>query len=193
MNASEKALDQEAIRAVRAGQRDAYEGLVRRHETRLRSLCLSLMGDPAEADDAAQEVFWKAYRALSNFREEAAFATWIHRIAVRHCLDRRRSQKRRRQESLDALLEKGLDPAEKPAPAAEARNELARALAGLAPEYRTVLVLREAQGFTYEEIAQAMSTSLDSVKARLRRAREALREAARHLMPEAVVQQSEEK
>lgn len=192
MNALDKEQDKQDISRVLAGNREAFEGLVRRHEANVRGLCLSILQDAAEADDAAQEVFWKTYKSLKSFREEAAFSTWVHRIAVRHCLDVKRGQKRRRAESLDLLIEQGMDPAETARPAVEARNELAKVLSELAPEYRTVLVLRESEGYTYEEIAEAMSTSLDSVKARLRRAREALREAARHFLPETLVQKTEE-
>jgi len=157
---------------------------VRRHAPRVLALCAAAVG-AAEADDAAQEVFLKAHRSLASFRGDAAFATWLHRIAVNRCLDVRRSAARRRVESLDGLAEKGalLGPGgAEPSPAAalEARDLAERLLSLLPPEQRVALVLRERDGMSYDEIAEAMSCSLDSVKARLKRARERLEEEMRH-------------
>lgn len=179
------------VQSVLNGDVEAFEPLVRRHEARVRTLCVGLLQDATEADDAAQEVFLKAYRALGRFRNESSFSTWLHRIAHNHCLDVFKARKRRSAESLDALLEKGdgvladrSDGAPSPGAALEARQ----ALAGLSSEYQTVLVLREAQGFDYAEIARITGVTVDSVKARLRRARQALVEAARHFADGPVVQ-----
>ena len=167
---------------------------MRRHEARVRSLCAALLQDATEADDAAQEVFLKAYRALGRFRNESSFSTWIHRIAHNHCLDIFKSRKRRPAESLDALLEKGdgvLADRDDGSPAPGRDLDIHQLLIGLSSEYRTVLVLREVQGFDYGEIAKIMSVTVDSVKARLRRARQSLVEKARHFNAPAAVQRLE--
>lgn len=182
------------VQEVLAGSPDSFEPLVRRHEARVRTLCAALLRDAAEAEDAAQEVFLKAYRALGRFRNESSFSTWIHRIAHNHCLDVFKSRKRRPAESLDALLEKGdgvLAGRDDGSPAPGRNLGLHQLLNGLSSEYRTVLVLREVQGFDYAEIAKIMGVTVDSVKARLRRARQSLVETARHFDAPAVVQRLE--
>lgn len=184
--------DRDAVRRVREGDVEAFSLLVRRHEARVRALCASMLNGSGDAEDAAQEAFLKAYRHLADFRGDALFSTWMYRIAYRHCLDLQKARRRRPAESLDALLEKGdgvLARFKEPAPDAGAAAEL---LAGLPDEYRQILLMRESHGFRYEEIAAATGVSLDSVKARLRRARRRLVDAARHLWGPAVVQQAGE-
>jgi len=179
------AADAKLARDAARGDDPAFAELVRRHAPRVRALCVAAVG-PTEADDAAQESFLKAHRALGRLSGEASFGTWLHRIAVNHCLDVLRAAGRRRSESLDAILEgdasalgTALSEAS-PAKALEDRDTVARLLARLNPEQRLALTLREAEGLSYEEIASAMSCSLDSVKARLKRARAELVEMARH-------------
>lgn len=179
--------DVELAARARAGDRAAFGTLVRRHHPRALRLCALLLADAAEAEDAAQEAFLKAYRGLAGFQGDAAFSTWLHRIAVRHCLDRNRSRSRRRVESLDALVDREgdrlrllLGGAPDPSRALEAADLAARLLAGLPPDQRAALVLRETAGMSYAGIAEALGCSLDAVKARLRRAREAMVEALRH-------------
>lgn len=178
--------DRDLARLAAKGDDGAFAELVRRHAPRVRALCASTLGSPADAEDAAQEAFLKAHRALGRYSGEAAFGTWLHRIAVNHCMDVLRAAARRRSDSLDALLEAdgsalGAALAEPSgAKALEDRDTVARLLSRLNPEQRLALTLRETEGLSYEEIAAAMACSLDSVKARLRRARAELLEAARH-------------
>ncbi len=163
-----------------------FADLVRLHSPRVRALCAATLGNADEAEDAAQETFLKAHRALGRFAGGSSVATWLHRIAVNECLDRLRAAGRRRSQSLDALLEadanalgSALSEAS-PAKALEDRDLVERLLAKLNPEQRLALTLRETQGLSYEEIAEAMDCSLDSVKARIKRARADLLEMARH-------------
>ncbi|MDE2292233.1 MAG: sigma-70 family RNA polymerase sigma factor [Elusimicrobia bacterium] len=179
--------DGELARRAGEGERDAFAELVRRHHPALIRFCSAALGDASRGEDAAQEVFLKAFRALEGFGGRSAFATWLHRIAVNHCLDLRRAEARRRSDSLDAIveregerLERALGAGRDPAAELEERELADRLLSALPEEQRLALVLRETQGLSYEEIAAAMACSLDSVKARLRRARAALLEAARH-------------
>jgi RNA polymerase sigma-70 factor, ECF subfamily len=170
--------DAQLIHDVLAGDSRAYEPLVRRHHQRVLALCLSLLKNPSEAEDAAQDSFLKAYRSLSSFRGDSEFSTWIYRIAYRTCLDALRKRSREKSESWDALVEVRGEEIQclfmsQPGPerALENKNLVERVLSTLLPDYRRILVLREVYGFSYEEIAAAMECSLDSVKARLRRAR----------------------
>lgn len=176
---------------AREGDEDAFAGLVRLHEVNVRRLAAGLLMDPAEAEDAAQEVFVRAWRSLGRFRGDSSFSTWLHRIAVNHCRDLLRARARRRWLSWDGLVEAlgGREPAEAAGPAdeatrgAEARDELNRLLGGLPPDHRAVLVLRELNGMSYAEIGETLGRSTDSVRALLRRAREAARHFSR---PESV-------
>src|SRR3989338_5779947 len=104
--------DRNVVERVRAGDKEAYALLVRNHQARIRSFCLWTLGNAAEADDAAQEVFIKAYRGLSGFRGGSSFSTWLYRITVNHCRDLLRSGGRGRTESLDALREEEGEPFE---------------------------------------------------------------------------------
>src|SRR5438132_511941 len=97
--------DSKIIETVLKGDCEAYAELVRAYQTRVRLVCLAFLGNPDEADDAAQEIFVKTFKALRSFNRTASFETWLLRIADNHCRDVLRAKKRRRQESLDALLE----------------------------------------------------------------------------------------
>jgi len=177
------ALDEEArlVRDAAAGGRDAFAELVRRHQGRVRRLCLGLLRDPARADDAAAEVFLKAFSALERFEGRSSFSTWLHRIAVHHCLDLFRREARQETQPLEERIDRPGEPAV-PDPSArlEDADLAARLLAALPEEQRLALLLREAQGLSYAEVAEVLGTSLDSVKARLRRARAALAQGLRH-------------
>lgn len=181
--------DFELIERVRSGDREAYAGIVRRHQGKLLQLCLSLLGDPSSAEEAAQEAFLKAYRSLGGFQGYSSFATWLYRIAYNLCQDLLRQKIRRRAESWDELLEREgeglhrlLAAGPDPAAAAEAADLIQRILARLPEEQSSALLLREIQGLSYQEIASVLGCSLDSVKARLRRARRTLGEGLRHFL-----------
>ncbi len=188
-----EASDGELARLAADGDDGAFAELVRRHAPRVRALCAATLRNADEAEDAAQEAFLKAHRALGRFSGEASFGTWLHRIAVNHCLDLLRAAGRRRSESLDALLDADssvlaralTEPS--PATTLEDRDAVARMLNRLIPDQRLALTLCEVEGLTYEEIARAMSCSLDSVKARIRRARAELLEMARHFSDSDIV------
>lgn len=173
------------IERARSGERAAFERLIALHQDRLYRLCLSMLGDAQDAEDAAQESFLKAYRSLGKFRLDSSFSTWLHRIGSNACLDRLRGRARGKSQSLDEIvaqegerLSRLLGPDE--AAALESKDLAERLLETLPAEQRLVLTLRELQGLSYEEIAETTGASLDSVKARLRRAREALEEKLRH-------------
>lgn len=191
--------DTPLIDAALGGDDAAFAELVRRHEGRVRRLAAGILLDAVEADDAAQEVFLKAYQHLGRFRGEAAFPTWLHRITVNHCRDRLRQRARRRWMSWDGLVEKlGGEPAEAVGPAdtatrgTDAADELKQLLGALSADQRAVLLLREQDGLSYDEIAATLEISLDAVKARLKRARQAAFLAVRHFPARPGVQSPKE-
>ncbi|HVO32319.1 MAG TPA: RNA polymerase sigma factor [Elusimicrobiota bacterium] len=184
--------DFEIIQSVLGGDREAYAELVRRYHARIRSHCLTLLLEPAEADDAAQDVFLKALTSLPAYKRDSSFFAWLYRIASNHCLDVLRKRKRQRTDSLDRLTEGSGDapgmefltdsrPSEPPLERAENLRTALDALALISPEHRQVLMLREVDGLSYEEIREALHCSLDTVKTRLHRGRRQLQEKARHL------------
>jgi RNA polymerase sigma-70 factor (ECF subfamily) len=177
----------ELVRRVVAGNTGDYAPLVRAHQAKILGLCASLLSDATQAEDAAQEIFLKAYRSLSTFKGGSKFSTWLYRIASNHCMDLLRKRSREKSESLDALLErtdegkrKSFEPFTDPREASNASDLVERLLGTLSGAERLILTLREAQGLNYEEIAQTLNCSLDAVKSRLRRARQALEEKKRH-------------
>ena len=179
------------IQRVLSGDQNAYADLVRAHQARILRLCASLLEDSSLAEDAAQEVFFRAYRKLRTFRGQAAFSTWLYRIAANHCLDLLRRRRRERTESWDALLEGSGEPLHElltlprdPTTVVANTELVQRALAQLSPGYRLILTLREVEGLSYQELAGTLRCSLDAVKARLRRARQELLERVRHFLGE---------
>jgi RNA polymerase sigma-70 factor (ECF subfamily) len=152
---------------------------------------------PSAAEDAAQEVFLKAYARLKDFRRDSTFSTWLYRVASNHCLDILRRETRRRSESLEELTEREsptlqrllADPRDAVRSLEDA--ELVRAVLDRLPaDYRLILTLREMEGLEYKELMTALDCSMDSVKAKLQRARKQFRETLRHILPPQPVSQS---
>jgi RNA polymerase sigma-70 factor (ECF subfamily) len=161
--------DADLVSRAQAGRLDAFEELVRRHRLATYRVALRMLGDDGDAEDATQDAFVQAWRSLGGFRADAAFSTWMYRIVTNRCLNMLRA--RRRTEPLPQDREA---PASRPDRIAEGRwqvQDLARAIARLTPEQRAPLVLRELQGCTYDEIAEALDLSISAVKSRLHRAR----------------------
>ena len=158
-----------------------FERLAAENERPVYALCFHMLGNREDAQDCAQETMLRAFRAFSSFRQEAAFSTWITRIAMNVCTDALR--KRRDAVSLDALREDtGFDVPD-PAPTAYARLEekerlliLREGMALLPPDMREVIALRDMQGKSYEEISDILNVPLGTVKSRVSRAREKLTE-----------------
>jgi RNA polymerase sigma-70 factor (ECF subfamily) len=185
--------EKEIIDAVLGGNAEAFAELVRAHQARVRLTCLVFLGNKDEADDAAQDVFIKAFKGLDRFEGEATFETWVLRIADNHCRDLLRSRKTRRTESIDALLaEKGetfealltrsATTGDTPAWSTQDLELLGRLFSALPQEDREILALREVEMLSYEEIALKLHCSLDAVKGRLKRARQTLTEKCRHFL-----------
>lgn len=172
---------EELVRAAAKGNTLAFEELVRLHEKKVYALALRMCGNSEDAADVAQEAFLSAWRGLPSFRGEAGFSTWLYRLTSNAAIDQLRKGKRQREE---ASLDDGdlpLDvPDRQPGPqeaaeSAELQRAVADGLRELSEDHRQILLLREYQGLSYDEIAQALEVDLGTVKSRISRARRALR------------------
>lgn len=184
-----KSLDELLVERARRGDVHAFEQLISQYERKVYNLAYRLTGSHEDASDVAQEAFIRAYSSLPEFRGDSSFATWLFRIVNNACLDELRKRKRQRVTSLDETftMEDGevdrqlaiADEADGPEQALE-RVEIQRAVQesinSLDEEYRVVVVMRDIQGYSYNEIADALGINLGTVKSRLNRARNALKE-----------------
>jgi RNA polymerase sigma-70 factor (ECF subfamily) len=168
----------------RDGDVSAFAALIRRHERRVYRLLLRMLGSREEAEDAAQETFLNLHRHGHHFRGEALFSTFVYRVAANAALNRRRSlgRRRSREEGLARLQEAGaelpaapLDP-ERAAAAEQERASVQAALLELPPRLRLPVVLYDLEGLPYPEIARLLDLPEGTVKSRIHRARERLRE-----------------
>lgn len=187
MRASASRIDEDAILVARlqAGDAEAYEALVRVHGGRLLSVARRFLPNNEDAQDAVQEAFIKAFRAIGTFEERAQLHTWLHRIVVNTALMKLRSQRRRPEESIDDLLPAFQADGHQTTESHEwsdallERKETAamvrHAIAQLPDQYRVVLMLRDIEERDTLETATALGTTTTVVKVRLHRARQALR------------------
>lgn len=190
VNAPEQAL----IHELQAGSEEAFSWLITRYHQPIYSLLVRTVRDPADAADLTQEVFVKVFRGISGFHQESSLCTWIYRIALHEGLNQRRWWSRHKQQEItletetccgegeEPLLLKDMleDPAEKPDEMLfqrEARERLEAALLKVAEPYRMAVILRDVEGFSYEEIAEVLGVHVGTVKSRLARGRSHLRQA----------------
>lgn len=173
--------NQRLIKRAQRGDSDAFEELVSPYESRIYAICLRIMGNREDALDCAQDAMLRIFRALGEYRFQAAFTTWLFRITTNVCLDALRRQRVRPSTSLDALMDEGYSPPDPQASPEEALSERERmqtireGIAMLPADMRAALVLRDIQGLSYEEVAQILHLNLGTVKSRISRARERLR------------------
>jgi len=176
--------DQQLVERVQKGDRSAFDLLVRKYQHRVLKLVSRFVSDAAEAEDVAQEAFIKAYRALPAFRGDSAFYTWLYRIAINTAKNALVSN-RRRPVDFDLDLQdpeqyerharlKEADTPEGVLLTEEIRLVVEKALEQLPEDLRTAIVLRELEGLSYEEIAEAMDCPVGTVRSRIFRAREAI-------------------
>ena len=173
----ERLSDTELARKATGGDRTALEVLVERHAPRVNRLASQLLGDLEEARDAAQESLVKLCTRLRQFRGEAQFSTWLHRLVVNTCRDRIALQRVRRAEPLsieDVAVDEETDPS-RLAALADLRHDVAEALARLSPKQRAVVVLRDSFGFSYVEIARVAKMPVGTAKCYVHRARASLK------------------
>lgn len=166
----------------RTGDTHAFDLLVAAYQDRVYHLVYRITGNPSDAQDAAQEAFVKAYRSLGTFRSQSSFSTWLHRIAVNAAVDIVRRRRPRAADPLEGTAP-AVDPLADGAERVEIRERIHRAIAALPVDQRMVVILRDIQGWTYEEIAGVIQAPIGTVRSRLARAREALRAALADLAP----------
>lgn len=176
--------DRLLVERVQAGEKAAFDLLVLKYQHRVLKLVSRFVSDMAEAEDVAQDAFIKAYRALPSFRGDSAFYTWLYRIAINTAKNALVSSRRRpvdfdldlqdpEQYDRHARLKEG-DTPEGIALTEEIRQVVERAMEQLPEDLRTAIVLRELEGLSYEEIAEAMDCPVGTVRSRIFRAREAI-------------------
>jgi RNA polymerase sigma-70 factor, ECF subfamily len=171
---------------LRRGDPRAFEELVIAYQHRVFGVALRMLGSRAEAEEAAQEVFLRAHRAIADFRGDAKLSTWLYTIASRRCLNRLASGERRLlregEETLARIPSGHASPADE-LERSERDAALHRAIAELSDERRMVVVLRDLEGLSYEEIAAALDLELGTVRSRLHRARMDLKEKLERFLP----------
>jgi RNA polymerase sigma-70 factor (ECF subfamily) len=185
-------VDPDADLVVRwqAGDQSAFEALVRRHERRVFGLLMRMLGNRAEAEEVAQEAFLSLHRHGHRFRREARFSTFVYRVAANAALNRRRTlgRRRAREEALARRQEAGLDLPSRPrdpedaASGGEIQKRVQEALLELPPDLRMAIVLYDIEGQSYGDIAASLRIPEGTVKSRIHRARNALRERLRPLV-----------
>ncbi len=171
---------------LRAGDAPAFEELVMTYQHRVFGVALRMLGNRAEAEDVAQEAFVRAHRALGAFRGDAKLSTWLYAITSRLCLNRLASGERRMARQGEHALLRLSDAGPRPDAALERREletALGRAIAELPEDRRIVVVLRDLEGLSYEEIAQVLELELGTVRSRLHRARAELKEKLERFLP----------
>lgn len=177
----------ELIQQSCAGSIDAFEQLILLYEKRVYTIAYKYMGNHEDASDMAQEALIKAYQSIGSFRGEAAFGTWLGKITANRCLDELRKRKKLQTTSLEDTLEleEGCVKKELESPAVtpeehavqqETAAYMQMLIGELKEEYRVAIVLREMDGYSYEAIADSLSCSVGTVKSRISRARQYLRE-----------------
>ena len=182
-----KSAEDDATLAARAsqGDRDAFETLVARFAPKVFGLCFSLLGHRADAEDASQESFLKAFRAISTYKDQASFSTWLYRITSNTCIDIVRQRARRPSVSIDTQIEEEDGPVgfqladdsplqDERAAEKWSSEKVRGAIDRLPARFRTVVLLRDIEGLSYKEVAMILGVREGTVKSRLARARSAL-------------------
>lgn len=182
--------DEALVTAFQDGNKKAFDELVLKHQDRVFNLCYRLLGDYQEANDSAQETFVRVYQSLNKFRKESKFSTWLYRIAVNTCKNRLKSLEYRFGKKMVRF--DNPQSAEDGPPSMEIRDEaispfaelekkeklktIHKAIESLPAAKKTVVILRDVEGLSYEEIAGITGYNLGTVKSKLARARSDLRE-----------------
>lgn len=179
--------EKDLIRKSQHGDMNAFEQLLLQNEKKVYAIAYKYMGNHEDASDIAQEALIKAYQSIGRFRGDSSFGTWVGRITANKCLDELRRRQKVKMTSLDAEVEldegnvkkeiaSEIDTPEDYAIKQETVEYVHEMIGQMKDEYRIVLVLRELEGHSYDEIASMLSCSLGTVKSRISRAREYLKE-----------------
>lgn len=199
---AEDAEDLAIVERIRAGDSAAWSELIVRYQDRLFAVCLRMVRDRDLASDLTQDAFVKVIKGLHSYDGRAKLSTWIIRVTMNVCLSRLRSEKLRRHASLEAMASPGNRGSEEASGGQTAADRISqirepgqeesveyhedkervlRALSGLDPDQRAVLILCDCRGLPYEQIAEILGVAVGTVKSRLFRARAALRDAVENL------------
>lgn len=174
--------DELLLRRACKGDVQAFEELMQSHESRIYAIALRMMGNREDAQDCAQEAMVRIYRAMGSFKDQSALATWIYRITMNTCLDELRRRKARKVTSLDSLVDNGWSPTdtgdtpEEHGLRVEKQNALNQAIQSLPDDMRAAIILRDVKGYSYDEIASILDANVGTIKSRISRGREKLRE-----------------
>ena len=172
-------MERENIARAAKGDANAFETLMSAYEKKIYALCLRMMGNPHDGEDAAQEAMLRIWRTIGQYRFESAFSTWVYRVTASCCMDAIRKRQRHEQPSLEEMGEaSGFDPADggetpqEQTERKETRNAIRQAIAAVPEGMREVFLLRDVHGLSVEETAQALQIAQGTVKSRLARGRE---------------------
>mgnify|MGYP001101705067 FL=1 len=194
---TEREIDQLLVERVQRGDKKAFELLVIKYQRKLMRLVSRLVRDQAEAEDVVQEAFIKAYRALPQFRGDSAFYTWLYRIGINTAKNYLVTQGRRARTSTEANSEEAetfddgeqlrdINTPESLLATKQIAQTVNTAMEALPAELRTAITLREIEGLSYDEIAEAMGCPIGTVRSRIFRAREAIADKLRPLLDTAI-------
>jgi len=180
--------DSDLVYSFKSGDHSAFEKIVLKYQDRVYNLCYRFLGDIQEAEDSAQEAFIKVYKALKGFKQKSSFYTWLYRIVINTCKNRVKSLEYRRsksrvsidddQEKRDHGVSGIIDKNNLPDTNLEQKekiNRIQEAINSLPPDQKTVVILRDIEGLSYDEIADVTKNRLGTVKSKLSRARLGLR------------------
>lgn len=178
--------DQTLVQLAKSGDQSAFAELVCLHQKRIYNLALHMTGSPEDAEELTQTAFWHAWRSLQSFREEASFSTWLYRLASNACLDFLRREKHRLRSETVFSLDDSENPVsripdlryspEEDLTRRELRRSISAGLNLLSEEHRRILIMREINGLSYQEIGELLGLEVGTVKSRLARGRIALRQ-----------------
>ncbi len=178
---TEKSDDSRLIESFKKGDTSAFEAIVFKYQDRIYNLCRRMLENPHDAEDAAQDVFLKAYQALPKFKPDASLYTWLYRIAANTCIDYKRKPVWEsifgNSEEDDRLVHDRVSDSPSPEQLCQSKEidrALQKGLGKLSPKLRAVIVLKEIEELSYEEIAETLDISMGTVKSRIARAREEL-------------------
>jgi RNA polymerase sigma-70 factor (ECF subfamily) len=186
--------DAELLRRGRSGDRDALRQLFERYHRRLLAVVIGMVRNPEDAREIVQDTFVRAFRSLDGFKGDSSFYTWLYRIALNRAIDLQRRGSRYQSAEFDeaiatgdefAISSGGVAASEDPFDAVRNRElgrKISEAIEGLTPDHRAVILLREIEGLSYEEISEVMNCSLGTVMSRLHYARKKLQAKLKELL-----------
>lgn len=174
----EKKLIEQAI----DGDPAAFNRLMEMHEKRMYAVALRMFGNREDAQDCLQEAMLRVYRSIGGFKAQSSFGTWVYRITMNTCLDEIRRKKNKQNTSLDGMLDLGWSPAddsaapEKQVIQKELKKRINQCIGELPEDMRSPIIMRDIHGYSYDEIAEMLNVNVGTIKSRISRGREKLRE-----------------